>query len=407
MRILHTGDWHLGKRLDFFSRIEEQRQVLQEICEIADREEVDLVLVAGDLFDTFNPPVEAVELLYNTLKRLTNNGKRPVIAIAGNHDSPDRVDAPDPLARACGILFVGYPNMEIRSTNTDTHFHITKIDKGFVELSIPKYTYPVRILTTPFANEIRFRQYLGLDDREQQLNNLLAEHWEHLANQYCDDQGINILLTHLYMLKRGGEVLEEPEGEKPIKVGNADLIYSDLIPNHIQYTALGHLHRFHQIGSEKSPAVYAGSPLSYSFSEAGQQKQLVIIEAQPGEQVKYRTIPLRAGRTLHRKKFDDINQCLQWLYENPDTLVELTVVSDTFLTSAELKSIQQAHDGIIHIIPVVKNRPQMTGKNTVDLEKDVKSLFADYFKNRHGQEPNEEIKTLFNEIIAHTFEHNA
>jgi DNA repair protein SbcD/Mre11 len=74
MKILHTSDWHLGKRLDDFSRMEEQQVVLLEICEIAERENVDVVLVAGDLFDTFNPPTEAVDLFYKTLKRLTNNG---------------------------------------------------------------------------------------------------------------------------------------------------------------------------------------------------------------------------------------------------------------------------------------------------------------------------------------------
>lgn len=69
MKILHTGDWHLGKRLDYFPRLEEQRAVLNEICEIADAEQVDVVLIAGDLYDTFNPPVDAVDLLYKTLRR--------------------------------------------------------------------------------------------------------------------------------------------------------------------------------------------------------------------------------------------------------------------------------------------------------------------------------------------------
>lgn len=101
MKILHTADWHLGKRLDNFNRLEEQIAVLKEICQIADDQAVDAVIIAGDIFDTFNPPVEAIELLYKTLKRLTKKSKRPVIAIAGNHDSPSRIDSPDPLAREC------------------------------------------------------------------------------------------------------------------------------------------------------------------------------------------------------------------------------------------------------------------------------------------------------------------
>jgi exonuclease SbcD len=92
MKVLHT-DWHLGKNWIIFSFEEEQQRVMNEICDIADSQNTDVVIVAGDLFDTFNPPVEAVDLLYKTLKRLTNNGKRPVVA-AGNHDSPDRIDSP-------------------------------------------------------------------------------------------------------------------------------------------------------------------------------------------------------------------------------------------------------------------------------------------------------------------------
>ena len=137
MKILHTADWHLGKRLDSFYRLEEQKLVLNEICEIADEQAVDAIIVAGDLFDAFNPPVEAIELLYKTLKRLTNNGKRPVIAIAGNHDSPTRIDSPDPLARECGILFMGLPNTQVQTLQLEDGFEITNTDEGFMEFKIP------------------------------------------------------------------------------------------------------------------------------------------------------------------------------------------------------------------------------------------------------------------------------
>ncbi|MCB0293286.1 MAG: exonuclease subunit SbcD, partial [Calditrichaeota bacterium] len=101
MKILHTADWHLGKRLERFSRLEEQREVLEEICGIAEQEAVDAVIIAGDIYDTFNPASEAVELFYKTVKRLADEGRRAVVAIAGNHDSPDRFAAPEPLAREC------------------------------------------------------------------------------------------------------------------------------------------------------------------------------------------------------------------------------------------------------------------------------------------------------------------
>jgi len=401
MRILHTADWHLGKKLDHFSRLEEQRIVTDEICCIADDQNADLIIVAGDLFDTFNPPVEAVDLLYKTLKRLTNNGKRPVIAIAGNHDSPDRIDSPNPLARECGILFVGNPDVAIPKMIIENGFEITQSENGFLEIKLTHYNFPIRIITTPYANEMRLKTYLGAENKEQQLNQLLQTSWAKLADKYCDTQGINILTTHLYMLKRGGEILEEPDGEKPLRIGNADIIYTDCIPQQIQYTALGHLHKYQNVGGHSSPVVYSSSPLSYSFSEAGQQKKVVLIEAQPNEEVKYTAISLVSGRPLHRKRFDTIDLAVEWLLANPYCLVELTLVSDTFFTTHDLKRIHESHDGIIFIIPILQNETnQFLQTPKVNLDQNIQGLFADYFQSKYKQQPNEEILDLFNEIIG-------
>lgn len=405
MKILHTADWHLGKRLDYFSRLEEQKAVLEEICEIADREAVDAVLVAGDLFDTFNPQVEAVELLYRTLRRLTNYGTRPVIAIAGNHDSADRIDSPDTLARECGILFVGYPNAHLNPLHLDNSFSILKTAPGFLEITFPHLDYPLRVFVTPYANELRLKQYLGLEDKAKALNEALANNWQELAEKFADNKGVNMLLTHLYMLKRGGEILEEPEGEKPLNIGHADLIYSDFIPSQIQYTALGHLHRLQNVGSKERPALYSGSPLAYSFAEAGQEKYVVIIDANPNRDVEFTKMPLVSGRPLHRKRFTDLDEAITWLQHNPEALVELTIVSDSFLSSKDIKRIHEAHDGIIHIIPVVtKQESAQKSHQAVNLEQDVTQLFQDYFKHRLGQEPNEEIMDLFKEIVHSTSE---
>ncbi|MDM1049892.1 metallophosphoesterase family protein [Sphingobacterium hotanense] len=405
MRILHTADWHLGKRLDFYSRLEEQREVLAEICTIADTEEVDLVIVAGDLFDTFNPPVEATELLYKTLKQLSKNGKRPVIAIAGNHDSPDRIDSPDPLARECGIFFFGYPNQETRPLAVENGFEILRSDKGFIEIKLPKYYYPIRILSTPFANEIRLKQFLGFEDKAAQLHDSLKQSWTDLAMQYCDGYGVNVLTSHLYMLKRGGEILEEPEGEKPLRLGYADLVYSDAIPSQIQYTALGHLHKFHEIGQGTAPVIYPSSPLCYSFSEAGQQKQVVIVDIEPKGNAQYRNVPLEKGKPLFRKRFNDIDEAIVWLHDNQHALVELTLESDTYISAVDLKRIHESHDGIIHIIPVISKQANIaTCKQSVNLDQDIKDLFKDYFKSKYGQEPNTELLDLFDEVSTNTLE---
>lgn len=399
MKILHTADWHLGKRLDRFSRLEEQVLVMEELIQTADEKNINLVLIAGDLFDNFNPGVEAVELFYKTLKRLSLNGKRPVIAISGNHDSPNLIDAPDPLARECGIILIGHPKAIITPFELE-HFNISKAAEGFIELTFKNHDFPVRILHTPYANEMRLKQYFG-EQKEAELNNVLAQHWQKNADEFCDEKGVNLLMTHLYMNKKGTPLLDEPEGEKPLKIGNADLIYSDIIPPQIQYTALGHLHRFQNIGTDEKPVVYSSSPLCYSFSEAGQTKYISIVEAEPGKAVRFERIPIKNGKCLERKSFDSIEKTVEWLTTNQETFVELTLESETFLTADERKRLYQSHNGIVHLIPKVKNQElNETKLRDINLNQDIQSLFRDYFKSKNaGQDANEELINLFNEIL--------
>ncbi len=202
MKILHTADWHLGKKLEQFSRLPEQKDVMGEICAIADNENVDVVIIAGDLFDTFNPPNEAVDLFYKTLKKLSNNGKRLVVAIAGNHDSPERIEAPNPLAIENGIILTGFPHTEISTFKLESGIEVTKVDKGFVEVKLPNVAFPFRMLLTPYANEYRLKTYLGNKDKEDSLREVLEKHWQENATKYCDSKGVNILMTHLFMIKK-------------------------------------------------------------------------------------------------------------------------------------------------------------------------------------------------------------
>ena len=403
MKLLHTSDWHLGKRLEDFQRIEEQQAVLQEICELADREQVDAVLVAGDLFDNFNPPTEAVDLFYKTLKRLSNNGRRPVIAIAGNHDSPDRIEAPDPLARECGIIFAGYPNSVVTPFEIECGLKILQSSEGFLELQLPGMEIPLRMLVTPYANEFRLKTCLGYENSEEELRELLQQKWKEQADQFCDDKGVNLLVTHLFVVKKGNELPEEPADEKPIlHVGGAQAIYTENIPKQIQYTAVGHLHRMHSVDTAPCPVYYSGSPLSYSFGEANQKKYVLLVDAEPGSAAKVREIELTTGKKLLRKRAEGMEDAVQWLTGNPDCLVELTMVTDTFLTAMERKQLSAVHSGIVTIIPEVTNASDVTanGKKTIDLTRSMEELFRDYFKHEKGQEANDEIIRLFTEILA-------
>ncbi len=401
MKILHTSDWHLGKRLGTFSRLPEQREVINEILDICGREEPDLILVAGDLFDAFNPPNEAVELLYSGLKRLTRGGSCPVIALAGNHDSPERIEAPDPLARECGIFFLGYPDSLAESLVLESGVTAIFPAAGILELNIPGVSFPVRIIYAPYANESRLRRYLGNSDREEALRNILQERWLKLAESVCDEKGVNLFTGHFFISRRGELFQEEPEGERPILYpGGLELIYTDNLPPGIQYAALGHLHRPQEVALDPFPVCYSGSPLAYSLSEAEQDKKVVLIDAEPGNRAAINFLPLKSGRRILRRTFSSPGEVKSWLSRNMDCFVEITLKTDDYISSGVKREFHEIHDGILALIPLVNKSGEDGGSGRhVDLGRSVEELFIDYFREQNrGTPPGEELLALFKEI---------
>jgi len=402
MKILHTSDWHLGKYLDDFSRHNEQIEVLHEICEIANSVNVDAVIIAGDLFDTYNPPTESIELFYKTLKKLSNNGKRAIVAIAGNHDSPDRIETPDPLARECGIIFIGYPNTKVAEFELDSGLKVVKSEEGFIEIKLPNVAEMLRIIHTSYANEFRLKTFLGCNDKEEQLRKVLENKWKQIADKYCDNKGVNILLSHLFFIKENGIKPEEPENEKPIlHVGGAQEIFSSNIPEQMQYVALGHLHRKQIVDNEPCPIIYSGSPLSYSFAETEQNKYVISVQINCGQKAIVKEIALTKGKKLLRHKAESIADAIEWLKNNKESLVELTIVSDTYLSAKDRKQLVNTHNGIINIIPEIKNKEILNYNNAqIDISKNIDELFKEYFIHEKGQEPNENIMNLLKEVLS-------
>jgi exonuclease SbcD len=400
MTILHTADWHLGKYLDKFSRLSEQQEVIEQIIRIADEHEVDAVVVSGDLFDSFNPSNEASELLYSSLHRLTNQGKRAVVAIAGNHDSPERVDMPDVLARVSGILFVGMPMAEAKPFETSSGLKTLRIDKGFVELQLPACEFPLRLVLTPYANELRLKKYLGNENREENLRLLLQNHWTTLAEAYCDDKGVNMLVTHLFMMQKGGEQPEEPEGEKAILVGGSQPIFTENIPPQVQYVALGHLHRSQNLGTDKQPVVYSGSPLAYSFAESEQKKYVHLIYANPGEPVSKTRVELKQKFPLLQNKFENIDEAVAWLESVRETYVQITITVEKYLSAADKRRINDAHDRIVNIIPEITGGITTLEKQMVNInEHSMETLFEQFFQSKKGVAPDGVLKDLFKEVL--------
>lgn len=404
MRILHTSDWHLGKRLGTFSRIDEQRRVLAEIVEIADQQSVDVVLVAGDLWDVFNPSSDAAALLYQTLKDLTNHGQRPVIAIAGNHDAPERVEAAEMLASECGIILSGFPDTEPVGMSLPEGTRITASAPGFLELNLKGYNYPLRLILTPYANEYRMRRFLGIDSTSG-LREALQNRWNELAGTYCNQHGVNILVGHLFLTGAGEPRPEEPVDEaRPIvTVGGAGEMFSWMVPPQIQYVAMGHLHRRIITSREPAPVVYPGSILQYSFSEAGQPKSVEIVDIEPAKPVSYSPVEITGISRLIRHKAGSPDEAVQWLSGIPaESFIELTVVVPDYLGAEQVNAIHSAHPGIVQIIPQNDGITESDEHHSLpDPGSGIKQLFSDYFRSRQGVDPNAAILDLFDEVIGY------
>ena len=403
MSLLHTSDWHLGKKLNNFDRLEEQRIVMREIVSIADEQNVDMVVVAGDLFDTYNPSSDAQQLLYQTLYELSHDGQRPVIAIAGNHDSPDRVESPEVLAQVSGIFMFGYPNSMPGNAYIHKKFHITQKAQGFMEIQIPGCMAPIRILHTPFTNQERLQAYLGVTEDEEQkaLRNQLQKMWQKMADMYCDNAGVNILVAHQFVINNENDTeVKEPDDENAVNVGGTSAIFSYNIPRQIQYTALGHLHQCKKVGDNN--IWYSGSPLEYSFAETNQDKFVLVSDIEPNKEPSVNKIHLKSGCKLKRMTFNNILDATNWLVQNRNCWVELTIVSDNYLSHSDKQMLYDASDKIVAIIPQVNTIGDTlsAGNQINSIRTDKTALFKSYFTKMKGGEPDQSLIDLFNEIIS-------
>ncbi|WP_078381490.1 exonuclease SbcCD subunit D [Sutcliffiella halmapala] len=382
MRILHTADWHLGKTLEGRSRLPEQAQFLAELLAIVEEEKIDVVLMAGDVYDTVNPPAQAEVLFYESLQQLSNKGKRPVAVIAGNHDNPDRLSASWPLAATQNISLLGYPTMDVQT------------------IYIPTTDEMLKLASLPYPSESRLNEVLSEQFDEKQIRDQydarIRQLFEKMCEQFTPDS-VNMAMSHLFVA--GGS---STDSERPIEVGGAFTVAAESLPHQAQYVALGHLHRPQTIKRAKTTARYAGSPLAYSFSEAGYTKSVTIIDAEPGKEVRTQEIYLSSGKPLVKwKATEGLQQVFTWLEERRDTnaWIDLEIHVKHALSMEEIHRIRKLHEGILHIRPIF---PEMVEELTaVKMDSiPIEELFVRFYeKQTGGAEPEEELVHLFLSLL--------
>ena len=278
---------------------------------------------------------------------------------------------------------------------------VLKTEEGFAEFYVPRAKEKLRIIFSPYTNEYRLKKALDIENPEKEFNIILSEKWRNIALNSCDDSGVNILLSHLFFTAKNQKSKELTDEEKPIVyVGGTQSIDIELIPPQIQYTALGHLHRFQYIGEPANNVVYSGSPLSYSFAEADQKKYIVIVDITNEKVHSIEKHELKSGKSLKRMKFDSVGEAIDWLKDNQNTLVELTIKTENYISSEDRKRLNNAHSGIVYINPEFdKDINNESGEKDIDPDQDIESLFVDYFKEKKKQALNDRLRDLFREIV--------
>lgn len=402
MRILHTSDFHIGKRLYAQERIQEQQAFLKELADVCREEEVDMVLVAGDLFDNANPSVASMRLLYDSLCDISQGGRIPVVAIAGNHDSADRIDMPDSFARKNGIFFLGnYAAVQLPIQINDS-VSIEKSSPNYLQFRFSKYDYPLQLLVTPFVNAQRLREKFDLEREDGLLRDYLQEVWTEVLQTQASERGVKVLMSHLFVLENDEDDRTEPEDENAINIGGLSAIYSENIPPQIQYTALGHLHRAQRVG--KREIWYSGSPLAYSFSEDEQQKYFLIADIEPDKEPTLRKRKIESGIPIKNLTAHGTEEAVQLLQANQDYWVQLRLIVPKAISYEETQLIKSSHSRLIQIIPEIEAEEGLTKRaNTIsDLQDNPTELFKEFYKTTHsGVEPSEELIELFKEVVNH------
>jgi len=396
LRILHTADWHLGKNLEGQSRMEEQEQFLNDFVKIVEGNNIDLVLIAGDVYDNSNPPARAEKMFYDALKRLSGNGERLTLVISGNHDNPDRLVAAGPLAREHGIIMVGTPKTVVPCGEYGKH-KILASGEGFIEIELKNEK--AVILTVPYPSEKRLNEviYNGMDDEEDKAKSYsdrIFSLFNTLKSHYREDT-INLATSHLFAMGS-----EESGSERSIQLGGSYIVDGSCFPCEAQYVALGHVHKPQIVPGTNKKARYCGSPIHYNKKEINFNKKCFIVNVKAGEDCSIEEIDLKVYKPIEIWKCESIEEAIIKCEENKERecWVYLEVNTDRYIREDEIKQMKDLKKDILEIMPKVKGLEE---EIALDLnEKSFEEIFKDFYMKEREVPPDEEVVELLLSIIS-------
>lgn len=398
MRVLHTSDWHLGKSLEGFSRMEEQRKFCSDFIEVVEKNNIDMVVIAGDVFDTANPPAQAEQLFYETLVKLSDKGRRYVFVIAGNHDSPEKLESINPLVEGLGITILGYPLSQAKIGRYDG-FEIIESHPGFTKVRIGEER--INIASLPYPSEKRLNEAIDettkIEKMQASYSGLVGNIFENLEGMYREDE-INIAVSHIFVVGS-----DTSDSERRIELGGSLLVEKSSLPKKSQYTALGHIHKPQRASKERN-AYYSGSPLQYSKSEASTAKSVNIVELKAGEEPKVSQVFINTYKPIQTYRLDSIDEAKELSDElkEKDIYAYFEILIDDIVPGDDIRHIKSNMKSIVEIKPIIKSSMDVEPEEIEELNSNnVSKYFVDFYReSTDGLQPSEGVLELFNELLS-------
>lgn len=344
MRIIHTSDWHLGRSLYGRKRYEEHEAFLNWLLELLEAENIDVLLVSGDVFDNTAPSNRAQELYYRFLCRAAESSCRHVVITAGNHDSPSFLSAPRDLLRHLQIHIVGAAGASI-----DDEVLVLEDARGEAELIV---------CAVPYLRERDIRSVESgesIEDKERKLLEGISRHYMQVCRRAEQVQAQLpkyvpiVVMGHLFA---AGGLKVEGDGVRDLYVGTLARVGADIFPASIAYAALGHLHSPQMVGGSGKYR-YSGSPLPMSFSEANREKMVIkAVFSKKTAEVSTITVPTfkdlhiirgnweRIQAQVEKLKAEGTKAWLEIIYEGDEAIPNLRERLDESVAAGDLEILK-------------------------------------------------------------------
>jgi exonuclease SbcD len=396
MKILHTSDWHLGRTLySKKERQEEHKAFLEWLLKTIKENSIDLLLIAGDIFDTASPSTTSQRLYYDFLVKVKTAGCENVIVVGGNHDSPSFLNAPKDILAALNVAVIGNA-----TENIEDEILVVKDNNG---------NPTIIVCGVPFLRErdiSRFAEGENYSDRSKRINENIKKHYEEiaeLAENKRKELGKQIPIIATGHLSVAGGQRNEDDGVRETYIGNIEAVGSDIFPDTFEYVALGHYHIPSKI---KEHIRYCGSPIPMGFGEAKQTKCVYVIDYAKGQNIETIEIPIfqKLESIVGDKKF--IEKRLTELKKSGSSVwVEVIYKGDEVFPDFSAWTNEQVTNSEIEVLKL-QNRQHLnevltTNDTTDSLDElnafDVFDKLLD--KSSISDEQKEDLKESYKEIV--------